>query len=311
MDNGGGKVNPALALIFGVLMVSTASILIRFAQQEASSLVIAAYRLGLATLILAPLVGWRYRGDVRRLTRKDLGLASLSGILLALHFAIWTSSLEYTSVASSVVLVTTTPIWVGLLAPFMLKETMRRQVKVGLVLALMGGFIVGASDACSWSADGLVCPNALGLVSGRAFLGDLMALVGAWMAAGYVLIGRRLRGRMSLVSYVFVVYGMASVVLLAIVLAAGLPLGGYQPVTYLWFVLLAIFPQLLGHTTFNWALRYLSAGYVAVALLGEPVGSTILAYLLLAETPSLMKLCGAAVILSGIYLASRGERSGK
>ena len=311
MDNGGGNVRPALALIFGVLMVSSASILIRFAQEDASSLVIAFYRLGLATLPLAPLVGWRYQGDLRKLTRKDLGLASLSGVLLALHFASWITSLEYTSVASSVVLVTTTPIWVGLVAPFMLKEAMRRQVKVGLVLALMGGLIVGASDACSWSAGGLVCPNALSLVSGRAFIGDLLALAGAWMAAGYVLLGRHLGSKMSLVSYVFVVYGMASVVLLAIVLVAGLPLGGYQPMTYLWFVLLAIFPQLLGHTTFNWALRYLSAGFVALALLGEPVGSTILAYFLLAETPSLMKLGGAAVILSGIYLASRGERSGK
>jgi drug/metabolite transporter (DMT)-like permease len=128
------------------------------------------------------------------------------------------------------------------------------------------------------------------------------------LAACYLLIGRSLRNRMSLVNYVFVVYGMAAVVLLAVVLGARLPLFDYPPQAYLWFLLLALIPQLLGHSSFNWALRYISASYVSTALLGEPIASTILAYFLLGETPTGLKIFGAILILAGIYIASRGDQ---
>lgn len=295
-----------LAILGGILAVSTSSIFIRFAQQDAPSLVIAAYRLTLASLILAPLALTKYRTELRRLTRLEVGLGLLSGFFLALHFATWISSLEYTSVASSVVLVTTTPLWVALLSPLLLREINGKTVVIGMVLALAGGIVVSLSDSCTWQA-GLVCPPLATFVRGTAFFGDFLALCGAWAAAGYVLIGRRLRAKMSLIPYIFVVYGMAAVVLLLILGISREPVFGYLPVTYLWLLLLALVPQLLGHSTFNWALRYLPASLVSITLLGEPIGSTILAYLILKEAPTPLKIIGALLILAGIYVASANE----
>jgi len=300
------RVPPFVALTFGILAVSTAAIFIRFAQSEAPSLVIAAYRMGLSALILAPYAWLRHRQELRSLDRRSLALAALSGLFLALHFAAWITSLEYTTVASSVVLVTTTPLWVALLSPFFLKESLTRPVLLGLGLALSGGLVVGLSDACVWQG-GLVCPSLAEMVRGQAFLGDALALFGALMAASYIMIGRSLRMQLSLGAYIFVVYGMAALVLLGLVLWSGQPLGGYSSPTYGWFLLLAVVPQLFGHTVFNWALRYISAAYVSVTLLGEPVGSTILAYFLLQESPTWIKIIGAILILTGISVASRGE----
>jgi drug/metabolite transporter (DMT)-like permease len=302
-------VHPMLAMTTGIFAASTASIFIRYAQAYTPSLVIAAYRLGLATLILAPFALWRYRRAIFSMTRREVTLTLLSGFFLALHFATWISSLEYTTVASSVVLVTTTPLWVALISPFTIKEPINRLVRLGMFVALAGGVVIAANDACIWNGAGLQCPDLATMIGGRAFLGDALAVAGAVMAACYLLIGRSLRNRMSLVNYVFVVYGMAAVVLVAIVLGAGLPPFDYPPQAYLWFLLLALIPQLLGHSSFNWALRYISAGYVSTALLGEPIASTILAYFLLGEMPTGLKIFGAILILAGIYVASRSERA--
>jgi drug/metabolite transporter (DMT)-like permease len=175
-------------------------------------------------------------------------------------------------------------------------------------MTLIGGLVIGLSDVCQFAAGSLVCPPASQFFKGQAFLGDILALAGALMGAGYIVIGRRLRPNLSLISYIFLVYGMAAVVLVSFMLAAGLPAMGYPPEAYLWFILLALIPQLLGHSSFNWALKYLSAAYVSISLLGEPIGSTILAYFLLGEIPSGMKIFGAILILSGIYIASLSER---
>lgn len=293
-----------LAISGAVLAVSTAAIFIRFAQREAPSLVIAAFRLSLASLALAPFALTRQRAELAKLTRTETGLALLSGLFLALHFATWISSLAYTTVTSSVVIVTTTPLWVALLAPFALKEPLERNAVIGLGLALAGGIIVGLSDACLWQS-GLICPPLGEFVRGPALLGNVLALAGAWMAAGYLLVGRRLRTRLSLGAYAFVVYATAAVILIVFMFAAGQSPLGYSPATYLWLAALALVPQLIGHSTFNWALRYLPASFVSIALLGEPVGSSILAFLFLGETPGPLKLAGALLILAGIYLAAR------
>jgi drug/metabolite transporter (DMT)-like permease len=298
---------PLLVLSLGILAVSTGSIFVRFAQQDVPSLVIAAWRLTLATLVLAPFAYRHNRQELKGLQRGELGLAVLSGVFLALHFATWITSLEYTSVASSVVLVSTTPLWVALLSPFILREPITRFVLVGMLLAIVGGVVVGISDTCSLSGMRLACPPFGDFIQGEAFFGDVLALTGAVMAAGYVMIGRRLRGRISLVGYITVVYGMAAVVLIFIMLAAGESAFGYPWQAYIWLILLALIPQLLGHSSFNWALRYLSAAYVAITLLGEPIGATVLAYLLLEETPSALKIFGAILILFGIYIASQSE----
>ncbi len=298
---------PVLILGLGILAVSTASIFIRFAQQEVPSLVIAAYRLTLASLILAPPALMQHRKELSALKKKEIGLALISGIFLALHFATWITSLEFTTVASSVVLVTTTPLWVALAAPLFLRERLTRPVLIGMALALAGGILVGVSDACQWSTAGLACPESGEMLRGRAIWGNFLAVTGAVMAAAYVMIGRTLRPRVTLITYIFLVYSVAALVLIAIMASVRKPVFGYSPQAYLWLALLALFPQLLGHTSFNWALKYLSAAYVSITLLGEPIGTIILAYFLLQERPSLLKLFGAILILFGIYTASRNE----
>jgi drug/metabolite transporter (DMT)-like permease len=298
-----------LGLLAGISAASTAAIFIRFAQHEgAPSIVIAAARLTIASLILAPFALTRYRLYLRRLSRREWILALLSGLFLALHFATWITSLEYTTVASSAVLVSTAPLWVAILAPLVLRERVGTATLVGLALALTGGVIVGLSDACAWQAGALSCPLPRTFFGRTAFLGDFLALLGAWMAAGYMLIGRKLRAKMELVPYIFVVYGMAAVVLMFIMLGMGESPLGLPPLAYLWFVLLALVPQLFGHSNFNWALKYLPASFVSVTLLGEPIGSTILAYFIFQETPGWVKIGGAVLILVGIWLAARGEK---
>jgi drug/metabolite transporter (DMT)-like permease len=297
-----------LVIIGGILAVSTASIFIRFAQVYAPSLVIAALRLTFASLILAPFALTRHREEIAQLGRRDLLLGILAGIFLALHFATWISSLEYTTVASSAVLVSTTPLWVALLSPLVLKEPINRPVVVGMILALLGGLIIGLSSACTWT-NGISCPSVGTFFKGQAMWGNFLALAGAWMAAGYLMIGRRLRSKFSLIPYIFVVYGIAAIILVVIMLAAGETPFGYPSQVYFWILLLAIFPQLIGHTTFNWALKFLPASLVSVTLLGEPIGSTILAYLILKEVPSVAVIIGGILILVGIYQASRVESS--
>ena len=300
------KIQPFFVIIIGLLAVSTASIFIRYAQVFAQSLVIAAYRLAFASLILIPLA-IRQRSDWRLLRRRDYFLAVLSGIFLAVHFATWITSLALTSVASSVVLVTTTPLFVALFSPFTLKERLTRVVTLGLFLASVGGIVVGLSDTCTMQSLSLQCPPLGEFIRGKAFLGDLLALTGAIAAAGYIIIGRNIRAKLTLVSYISGVYSIAAIALIIAALIAKLPLFGYPPAAYVWFLLLALIPQLIGHSSFNWALGYLSAAFVSITLLGEPIGSTILAFILLDERPTMLKIFGAILILTGILVASRSE----
>ena len=307
-----------VALFIAILAVSTASIFIRFAQAEAPSLVIAALRLTFATLLLAPIAWTRHRVELSSLTRNEVILGVISGLFLAAHFATWITSLEYTTVASSVVFVSTGPLWVALLSPMLLNEQLRRAAIVGLVIAILGGTIIGLSDACAWN-HGIRCPDLGHIMQGRAapsrtdvlvartVWGNFLALIGAWTVSGYLIIGRKLRGKMSLIPYIFLVYGVAAVALIVTMFAAGESPFGYPAPTYGWIFLLAAVPQLIGHSTYNWALRYLPAAFVAVTTLGEPIGSAVLAFFLLKETPTLAVIAGGALILIGIYLASRSS----
>jgi drug/metabolite transporter (DMT)-like permease len=297
-----------ISLFTGILAVSTASIFIKLAQHEgAPSLVIAAARLTIASVVLAPFALARHRNELKLMSRGEWILALLSGLFLAVHFASWITSLQYTSVASSVVLVTTTPLWVALLAPLVLHERASTTTYIGLALALIGGGVVGLSDGCTWQKGLVQCPSLRTFFGGTAFLGDFLALAGAWMAAGYLLVGRKLRAKMSLVPYIFVVYGMSAFVLIIIMLGLGESPLGYSPSVYLWFILLALVPQLFGHSVFNWALKYVPASFVSITLLGEPVGSTILAYFIFQEQPGWIKIGGAVLILAGIWLSAKTE----
>jgi drug/metabolite transporter (DMT)-like permease len=297
-----------LSLFIAILAVSTASIFIRFAQTDgAPSLVIAALRLTFATLLLAPLALTRHRAELRSLTHKQIALGVVSGLFLAVHFATWISSLEYTSVASSVVFVSNGPLWVALLSPMLLNEKLRRAAIVGLGLAILGGAVIGLSDACVLQ-NGLQCPELGQILQGRAMWGNFLALAGAWAVSGYLIIGRKLRAGMSLIPYIFLVYGMAAVTLIFIMFAAGQSPFGYEAGTYGWIFLLAAVPQLIGHSTYNWLLKQLSATLVAITTLAEPVGSAFLAYIILDEIPKRAVMFGGLTILAGIYLVAKQPR---
>jgi drug/metabolite transporter (DMT)-like permease len=288
---------PYLVLAAGVFVVSTASILIRLAQAEGvPSLTIAAVRLGLAALVLVPLAALRARRELSSLSRRDLGLAIASGAFLAVHFWSWIASLEYTSVASSTVLVTTNPLWVGLASLLLLRERLPALALVGIALSLAGTLLTFAAETtvatpAPWPA-----------------LGNSLALVGAVSASGYLLLGRALRGRVGLLAYVALAYGAAAALLWVGIGVTCRAVTGYSNSAWLWLAALALGPQLLGHTSFNWALRHLSATFVALAILGEPVGSAILAWLLFGERFGSLQLAGFALLLIGIALGARGER---
>jgi len=278
------KQYPILAL--GVVAVAFAAIFIRLA--EAPPLVTAAYRLGIAAVLLAPVVFWRARPELRRLTRRDFLLAVASGAFLALHFGLWITSLDYTTVASSVVLVTATPIFVAVASYLLFRERITARIVLGIGVSIAGAVVIGYAN---WQA------------GGQSLLGSVLSLGGAVAVAGYLLIGRGLRKRMGLLVYIFLSYTSAAVFLLAVVSVTGQPMGGYPSDTYVLFLLLALGPQLLGHSSLNWALKYMPATMVTIAVLGEPVGATILAALILGEVPTLLEVVGGVLILGGILTA--------
>jgi drug/metabolite transporter (DMT)-like permease len=295
-------VPPIVILIAGVLSASTSSIFIRFAQEEVHSIVIASYRMAIATVILLPWALTRYRSDLRRLGTRQWAMTLLAGLCLGLHFGTWISSLAFTSVASSVVLVQTTPIFVMLLSPLILGEKPSGRAVVGLFVALLGSLAIGISDSCSSPFE----PNCIATLSSAnstALRGDLLALAGALTGALYLLIGRSVRKTIPLIPYITLVYGIAAISLWSVALSIRLPIMGFSSPMYLWFLLLAIFPQLLAHSSYNWALKYLPAMLVSLSLLGEPVSATLLAYLFLGERLSSLRWIGAIIVLAGIALA--------
>lgn len=267
------------------------------------SIVIAALRLTFATLLLTPLILTKHLDEIKRFTRTEILFGALSGFFLALHFATWISSLEYTSVASSAVFVSTGPLWVALLSPVLLNEKLGKVAILGLVLSLTGGIIIGISDVCTWD-QGFSCPQLDGILQGRQIWGNFLALLGAWAVTGYLVIGRKVRAGMSLLPYIFLVYGMGALVLIIFMLAFGNSPLGYESKGYGWVFLLALVPQLIGHSTLNWALKHMPATFVAVSTLGEPIGSAILAIFILNEFPTRIGIWGGVLILAGIALVS-------
>jgi drug/metabolite transporter (DMT)-like permease len=281
----------ALVLAVGVFAVSWAAPLIRLA--EAPALVIAALRLSIAAPPMAALaVATGTAGEVTRLRRRELALLVLSGVALAAHFVLWVSAVQRTSIIAGVVLVTMQPIFVSIGAWLVLGERPTRQLMAGIAVAFVGALMLAG--------------NHLG--DRGSLEGDAMALLGAMVVSVYLLIGRGARARLSTASYTGVVYSVTAVVLLAVVFATRTPLGGHPGEAYVFILLLALGPQLIGHNSFNWALGSLPAAVVAVAILGEPVGATAIAAIVLGEVPTLLEWLGAGVVLTGVYVALRQQR---
>jgi drug/metabolite transporter (DMT)-like permease len=279
---------PLLAL--GVIAVSFSAVLIRWA--DAPGLSVALWRNTIAAAMVVPLALVRHRDEFRRLTRIEVLLAVASGAMLAVHFATWIPSLSYTSVAASVVLVTTQPVWTALAGRAM-GERLPPAALGGIVLALLGAAVVSGGDFT---------------VSSRAAFGDLLALAGAVAAAGYFLVGRSLRQRLSLLPYVAIVYTTCAVLLVPVVAIGGQPFTGFPLRTWGLFVLMALIPHIMGHTVFNYLLRHLQATVVAIAIMGEPVGATLLALAIFGEVPRWTAVVGGGLVLLGIYVAITRSR---
>ncbi len=279
-----------LILCLGPVALSTGSILTRLAASP--PLVVGAWRLVLATLLLTPW-GWpRLRNERYVLARRDWLFLGLAGVALTTHFATWIASLSYTTVASSVILVSTNPIYVALASHYFLKEPVSRRKVVAIGVALVGSAIVGLGDV---------------RLSGQALVGDLLALMGAIAASAYILLGRVLRKKLSTLAYIWPCYGLTGVLFLVLNAIEGNSLLGHAPQTYLIFLGLALVPQILGHSSFNWALAHFSPILITLAILGEPIGASILALIVFGEVPPITAPLGGILIIVGIYLASREE----
>lgn len=279
---------PNLAMLVSIIAVSTASILIRWSN--APAVIIAMYRMVFSVLMLLPFF-LRDNGIEKLVkigTRNLLGLIGV-GIVLAIHFASWITSLGLTSVASSVIFVHIDPIFVAVISHFLLKDRINKQILAGILVSLVGVSIITLGDAGS---------------GGSNLTGDLLALIGGIMLGIYLLGGRYFRGYLDLTTYVTPVYATAALVLLLMSIATGAPLTGYSQNEYLLFLLIALVPMIFGHTLYNWALKYVSAPVVSVSLLGEPVGATILAYFFLNEIPGTYAILGGLVTLTGILISS-------
>jgi len=281
--------SPYLALSIAVSAVSFAAILIRLSK--APPMAIATYRMSITTLILCPpaILSGAY-SEVARVTRKEAAMILLAGTALAVHFASWISSLSFTSVASSVLIVNLSPVFVAVAGRYLLRERVTPRMALGMAVALLGCSIIASVDLGSDEIN---------------LRGDIYAFVGALAAAVYVLGGRMIRQNTGLFAYVLPVYAVCSLILVGASVLLKTPLYPYQEQEYLIFLALAIVPTIFGHTMYNWALRFVPASLVAVSLLGEPVGAAALAGVILHEYPTPMTVLGAALTLIGIYVTAR------
>ncbi|HPI72178.1 MAG TPA: DMT family transporter [bacterium] len=279
-----------LMLAVGLCSISVSSVLIKLC--DAPALVIASYRLTLAALFYGFLAFSRTRRPYRGISDAQARWAVFSGLFLSLHFIAWISSLEFTSVASSVVLVQTAPVLVAIGSFLFFQEKGAPLLFAGIVLCLAGSLFISHHDYQAAQS---------------SLLGNALAVLGAFGAAGYLLIGRKLRPVMSTILYVSLVYSAAAAATLMITGLFAYPLWGYPARTVGLFFLIALFPQIIGHTTLNWALKHFSATAVSIMTLAEPIGATILAYLILHESVGWIKIAGGVVILSGIALTLVSE----
>ena len=286
-----------LAIIIAVIAVSFASIFIRWSDAE--PLAIAFYRLLFTTLLLLPFVLLKQREEIKSLDKKKVGLMLAIGLVLSFHFSMWITSLELTSVASSVILVTAHPILVGTVSHFVMKDKLSKLNFLGIFVAILGVIILTMGDFSG------------GPLTGSRTLGNILAFLGGICAGIYILGGREMRKSVSVITYAFLVYLFCTVFLFVECMATSTKIFPLPANEYYLFLLMALVPGILGHTLYNWSLKHVTATVVSVSLLGEPIGSSILAVLLLGEMPSDWVLIGGPIVLAGILMASVRKRKRK
>ncbi|WP_026022941.1 DMT family transporter [Paenisporosarcina sp. TG20] len=278
-------IHPYIPIAIGVIAVAMSAIFVKLADADAG--IIAFYRMLFSVLIMAPIFFWKYTAELKRLTKRDWSFSLVAGIFLAFHFILWFESLNYTSVASSTVLVTLQPLFAFAGTYFFFKEHLS-------VKTILSGLIaIGGSILISWGDF---------QISGTALYGDMLALIACALVTAYLLFGQDVRKRLSLVTYTFVVYGVSTITLFFYVIFKGESFGPYPANDWLWFVLLAIVPNLLGHTLFNWSLKYVSTNVISIAILFEPIGATILAFYVFNEYLILTQVIGGFIVIAGIML---------
>lgn len=277
-------------LALGVVVVSFAAPMIRLA--DAPPLTVAMYRNLFATAVLLPLALVRHRGEMRAIRRSDVAVLVAAGLLLALHFGTWVPSVNLTTVAASTVLVSTSPLWSAGIARIFLGERLRRMVAIAIGIAFAGAVLISGFDFT---------------LSARAFAGDMLALIGAAAVAGHRIVALGPRRRLSLIPFVAIMYGVCSVALLVVVLASGIRVTGFEAETWLWMILIAIGPQVVGHTLFNLLLRDVDPTVLATAIMGEAVGASLLAFVFFGEVPTGGAIAGGTLLLLGIFVAVRAQ----
>lgn len=279
------KIHPYIPIAIGVIAVALSAIFVK--MTTADSGVVAFYRMLFSVLLMAPIFFLRYVHELKLLTKRDWIFSCIAGLFLALHFVFWFESLNYTSVASSTVLVTLQPIFAFVGTYFLFKEKITMQAFLSATLAITGSFIISWGDF---------------QIGGSALFGDILALLGCAFITIYLLFGQDVRRRLSLMTYTFIVYSVSTVALFFYVLFKGASFGPYPSNEWMWFFLLALIPNFLGHTLFNWAVKYVSTNVISVAILFEPVGASILAYYIFKETLTTSQIAGGIVVIAGILL---------
>lgn len=285
---------PELVIIIAVIACSFGSIFIRFSDAE--PLAIAFYRLLFTTLLLLPFVLLKEREELKNLGGKNIGLMLTIGLVLSFHFSMWVTSLEYTTVASSVILVTSHPILVGTISHFILKDKLSKINFIGIFVAIAGVMILTMGDFRT------------GTFSDNMLLGDILAFLAGICAGIYILGGRKMRKKLPVATYAFMVYLFATIFLLFQCLATNTQIYPMPANEYWLFLAMALIPGVLGHTLYNWSLKHVTATVVSVSLLGEPIGASILALFMLGEIPGYFVFIGGPIVLAGILMASMRKK---
>ncbi len=279
-----------LFVLLGMIAVGIASPLIRLAN--APPIVTATYRMTLSALMVLPVFLAYSLKEIKKYTLKEILFLAIPGLLLSVHFILWITSLSYTTILSSTVLVTTNPFFVPIFSYLFFKEKTKKGLILGICIAFLGSVAIALA-----SRDKGVGSN----------FGNLLALLGAMAVSMYLILTRKIRAKFSLITYIFFVYGFSSVILIMVSIITRQKLFAYDKTTYTYFFLIAFLPQIIGHTSYNWALKYFSTPFIAVSILGEPIFASLFAFLLLKEKPASLEILGAVLIMFGIYLSAKQE----
>ncbi|MFJ5767119.1 DMT family transporter [Lysinibacillus sp. NPDC093210] len=279
------KIHPYIPIFIGVISVSLSAIFVKLANADSG--VIAFYRMLFSVIIMAPLFFMKYTKELKHLSNRDWLFSSIAGVFLAFHFILWFESLNYTSVASSTVLVTLQPLFAFVGTYFFFKEVITLKTIFAGAIAIVGSVLISWGDF---------------KLSGSAFYGDMLALIACALITTYLLFGQDVRKRLSLVTYTMIVYVVSTITLFFYVLIKGESFGPYASMDWIWFILLAIVPNLLGHTLFNWSIKYVSTNVVSIAILFEPIGAAVLALIIFKEYLIATQIIGGLVVIVGILL---------